>query len=238
MIMRLLLLITALLFPLSAIAADNFGIAMHGDAKYSADDTHLAYTNPNAPKGGTLKSAAIGTFDTLNPYNIKGKAPTGMNLVYARLMARVWDEPFTMYPMIARSYEMAENRSWISFTLDERARFQDATPITADDVLFSFETLKDQGRPNMRQIYRLVTSAKKTAPDTVKFTFGEGYDEETALILAMMPVLSKAYWSERNFDSTTLDIPNTNGPYRITNIDAGRSITSVSYTHLTLPTKA
>ena len=224
-LMRLFILITIMLFPLSAIAADNFGISMHGNAKYSANDTHLNYANPDAPKGGALKSAAIGTFDTLNPYNIKGKAPTGMNLIYARLMARVWDEPFTMYPMIAKSYDMASDRSWISFTLDGRARFQDGTPITADDVLFSFETLKEQGRPNMRQIYRLVTNAEKTAPDTIKFTFGDGYDEETALILAMMPVLSKAYWEERNFDATTLDTPNTNGPYRIQSVDAGRSIT-------------
>lgn len=222
--MRILLFITALFFPFSAIAADSFGLAMHGGAKYSAESTHLTYANPDAAKGGALKSAAIGTFDTLNPYNIKGKAPAGMNLVYARLMTRVWDEPFTMYPMIAKSYSIADDRSWISFTLDERAKFSNGAPITIDDILFSYETLKAHGRPNMRQIYKLVSNVEKTA-NTIKFSFGNGYDEETALILAMMPVLSKAYWSERNFDSTTLDTPNTNGPYTISNVDAGRSIT-------------
>lgn len=223
--MRLLFILIFLSLPVSALAADHFGLSMHGDAKYSASDTHLEYANPDAPKGGALKSAAIGTFDTLNPYNIKGKAPAGMNLVYSRLMTRVWDEPFTMYPMIAKNYDIAEDRSWISFTLDERARFQDDSPITIDDVLFSFGTLKKSGRPNMRQIYKLVTSAEKISDNTIKFTFGEAYDQETAMIIAMMPVLSKTYWSARNFDATTLEIPNTNGPYRISNVDPGRSIT-------------
>ena len=222
--MRFFVFLLLLCLPLTA-HADNYGLAMHGTAKYSAAETHLDYTNPNAPKGGKIKMAAIGTFDTLNPYNIKGKAPTGLNLVYDRLMARVWDEPFTMYPQIAQSYKMAEDRSWISFTLNPAAQFQDGAPITPADVMFSFETLKEHGRPNMRQIYRLVETTEIIGGDSVKFTFGAGYDEETALILAMMPVLSKDWWSERNFDATVLEIPNTNGPYRIAAIDPGRSIT-------------
>jgi ABC-type oligopeptide transport system substrate-binding subunit len=134
------------------IVQKKYGIAMHGEPKYSQGDTHIDYANPDAPKGGHLKQAAIGTFDTLNPYSIKGKAAQGLNLVYDRLMARVWDEPFSMYPLIAESYEMPENRSEITFHINPAARFHDGSAITADDVLYSFKTLKNEGRPNMRAV--------------------------------------------------------------------------------------
>ena len=202
----------------------KFGLAMHGEPKYDETDTHLDYANPDAPKGGTIKYAAIGTFDTVNPYSIKGKAAQGLNLVYDRLMGRVWDEAFTMYPLIAKGYEIAEDRSWIKFYIDERAKFHDGSSITAEDVLFSFETLKEGGRPNMRSVYRLVTKTEIIDSHTIQFDFGEGYDQETALILAMMPVLSKAWWNGRTFDSTTLDTPNLNGPYTISQIDPGRRV--------------
>ncbi|MGB0718878.1 MAG: extracellular solute-binding protein [Bdellovibrionales bacterium] len=198
---------------------------MHGAPKYGPQDTHVEYADPNAPKGGSLKTAAIGTFDTINPYAIKGKAALGLNLVYDRLMARVWDEPFTMYPLIAERYDMPEDRSSITFTLNPKARFHDDAPITADDIIFSFETLRDFGRPNMRRVYKLVKSVTKQEDGSIRFDFGDGYDRETALIIAMMPVLSKASWQGQDFDSTTLDKKNLNGPYRIKNIDAGRSIT-------------
>ncbi|MFP4314013.1 MAG: extracellular solute-binding protein [Alphaproteobacteria bacterium] len=201
----------------------KFGITMHGDPKYGAKDSHLDYANPDAPKGGTIKHAAIGTFDTINPYSIKGKAAQGLNLVYDRLMGRVWDEPFTMYPLIAKGYKMAEDRSWISFEIDERARFHDGTPITVEDVAFSFETLKNEGRPNMRNVYRLVKEVSMDG-NSIRFNFGQGYDQETALIIAMMPVLSKQWWEDRVFDSTTLNVPNLNGPYTIAEIDPGRKI--------------
>lgn len=203
----------------------SFGIAMHGTPKYTQQSAHLDYVNPDAPKGGAIKQATIGTFDTLNPYSIKGKAAQGLNLVYDRLMARIWDEPFSMYPLIAESYEMPDDRSSITFHINAKARFHDGSPITAEDVLFSFETLKAEGRPNMRNVYKLVSEAKIIDPLSIKFSFGEGYDKETALILAMMPVLSKNWWSGRIFDSTTLDIPNLNGPYTISAVDPGRSIT-------------
>ena len=219
--------------PLSALAQEEqaqavqkqYGLAMHGDAKYSQSDDHLDYVNPDAPKGGTIKMAAIGTFDTINPYSIKGKAALGLNLVYDRLMQRVWDEPFTMYPLIAESYEMPEDRSSITFNINPAARFHDGTPITAEDVIFSFETLKASGRPNMRRVYKLVETAEKRGKNSVYFGFAEGYDRETALIMALMPVLSKSYWQDKTFDSTTLDDIPLNGPYRIKEIDAGRSIT-------------
>ena len=208
-----------------ALNAPSFGLAMHGEAKYGADNTHLDYANPDAPKGGKLKVAAIGTFDTLNPFSIKGKAAEGLNNVYDRLMARVWDEPFTMYPLIAERVETPQDRSSITFHINPKARFHDGSAITPDDVLFSFETMKNEGRPNMRRVYKLATSAEKTGDNGVKFAFGEGYDRETALIFALMPVISKDYWSDKTFDSTTLDIPVLNGPYKIKSFDTGRSIT-------------
>src|SRR5690606_35578139 len=111
-------------------------------------------------KGGTLRQAAIGTFDTVNPYNIKGRMAQGLDGVTDRLMARVWDEPFTMYPLIAQPVDVPDDRSSATFTLNPRARFHDGTPITADDVIVSFETLRDHGRPNMRRIYKLGTAQK------------------------------------------------------------------------------
>lgn len=198
---------------------------MHGAPKYGPADTHLDYANPDAPKGGHLKIAAIGTFDTLNPYSIKGKAAQGLNLVYDRLMARVWDEPFTMYPLIAERVDVPPDRSSITVHVNPKARFHDGSPITANDVIFSFETLKNEGRPNMRQIYRLVEKVEKRDDMTVFFKFGDGYDQETAMIIAMMPVLSKKYWEGRTFDQTTVDTPLLNGPYRIKSFDPGRSIT-------------
>ncbi len=207
------------------VHAQSYGLAMHGAPKYNADDAHLDYVNPQAPKGGNLKIAAIGTFDTINPYSIKGKAAQGLNLVYDRLMGRVWDEAFTMYPLIAERVEVPEDRSSITVFINPKARFHDGSAITAQDVVFSFETMKESGRPNMRQIYRLVERVETLDNMSVKFSFGEGYDQETAMIIAMMPVLSKAYWQDKIFDSTTLDKPILNGAYRIKNIDVGRSIT-------------
>lgn len=197
---------------------------MHGEPKYGPGFTHLEYVNPEAPKGGQYKEAAIGTFDNLNPYAIKGKAASGLNLVYDRLMQRVWDEPFTMYPLIAERAEVTGDRSAVTFHLNPAARFHDGTPVTAADVLFSFETLRDHGRPNMRRIYRLVDEAKIIDERAVYFHFGEGHDKETVMILAMMPVLSKAWWEGRTFDATLLEVPNLNGPYRIAAVDPGRRI--------------
>lgn len=222
--------IIAILLFLSnpALAEKQYGLAMVGAPKYSAQSTHLSYANPEAPKGGTLKQAATGGFDTLNPYSIKGRAPEGINLVTDKLMARVWDEPFTMYPLIAKSVEIPEDRSAITFYLDERAKFHDGSPITSADVLFSYETLKTSGRPNMRQIYKLATP-KIINEHSIRFDLGQGYDRETVMIISMMPVLSKKYWEEqfaqnKKFDSTTLEAPLGSGPYKIISAEPGKRI--------------
>lgn len=198
---------------------------MHGATKYDNKSTNLSYTNPIAPKGGTLKTAQIGTFDSLNPYSIKGQSAAGMNLVYDRLMRRVWDESFTMYPLIAQSVEVPDDRSSITFHINPKARFHDGSHIEAEDVLFSYQTLKEFGRPNMRNIYNLVTKAEILKPLTIKFILGKEYDRETVMILAMMPVLSKEWWSDQKFDSTLSVPPLLNGPYRIKESQIGKKIT-------------
>lgn len=204
----------------------HYGLAMHGNPKYSAESEHLDYANPDAKKGGILRQAATGSFDTLNPYSIKGNAAKGLNLINDRLMRRVWDEPFTMYPLIAEKVSVPEDRSSITFYINSKAKFHDGSPITTEDVKFSFETLREHGRPNMRRIYKLVKNVNITDDkQAITFTLGEGYDQETIMILALMPVLSKTYWEGRTFDSATLEPPNSNGPYKIKTAEAGRRIT-------------
>jgi ABC-type oligopeptide transport system substrate-binding subunit len=223
MIFRLFLALTFLCLAAPAQAEEYYGVAMVGDPKYGPEDSHFDYANPDAPKGGDLKQAAIGSFDTLNPYTIKGRAAEGLALVTDKLMARVWDEPFTMYPLIAERVEMPEDRSSITFHLNPKAQFHDGSPITAEDVLFTFETLRETGRPNQRRIYKLAT-VKKLGERSIKFSFGEGYDRETALIFTLMPVLSKKYWEGKAFDTTTLEPPLGSGPYKIAEADPGKRI--------------
>lgn len=202
----------------------SFGLAMHGKPKYEPGAKNLEYANPLAPKGGTLKIGVTGTFDSLNPFSIKGVPAQGLSYVYDRLMARVYDEPFTLYPLIAEKAEVAEDRSAVTFTLNPAARFHDGSPITTEDVLFSFNTLREHGRPNMRRIYGLVKKSEKMGDRVIRFSFGSGHDRETAMILAMMPVLSKNWWQGRDFEETLLTPPLSSGPYKITVVENPRRI--------------
>ena len=197
---------------------------MTGQPKMPPDFTHLDYANPQAPKGGMLRLSATGTFDTLNPFSLKGKSAQGLNLTYDRLMGRSWDEPFTLYPLIAQRVVVPADRSSLEVYVNPKATFQDGSPITADDVIFSFTTLKEKGRPNMRQVYKLVSSIEKIGTNGVRFKLGPGFDRETVMILAMMPVLSKSYWTGKEFDKTTLTAPVTSGPYKAVTIDPGRRV--------------
>ena len=203
--------------------ANDFGIAMHGKPLLKAGDS-FSYANVSAPQGGTLKQSVVGSFDTINPFTLKGKAAQGLNLFYDRLTIRSWDEPFTLYPLIAEHIEIPDDRSSITFTLNKKARFNDGSPITSDDVLFTYALLKEKGRPNMRTVYKLIKRAEIKDKQTITFYFGEGYNRETAMIVAMMPVLSKRYWSTKNFDQTSFEIPVSSGPYLIDSIDEGRQI--------------
>lgn len=225
--LQMIAIVGVALTAASGAHAKNHGIAMHGTPKYAADFTHLDYANVDAPKGGTLRLAAIGTYDSFNRFVIKGRAAAGINMIYETLMQRVWDEPFTLYGLIAESIETPEDRSWVAFTLREEARFSDGSPITVEDVIFSWETIRTQGKPNSRSTYNKVAEVEQTGPRSVKFTFNDEVDDRELplLIGAFLPILSKAYWQDRDFTETTLEPPVGSGPYVIDAFDAGRSIT-------------
>lgn len=219
------LLLAAPALSVPALAEPQHGVAMHGALKYGPDFTHLDYVNPDAPKGGALRLALTGSFDSLNPFIIKGSAAAGRQYVFESLLKRVWDEPFTLYSLIAESVDMPEDRSWVAFTLRPEAHFQDGSPITVDDVIFSMETLRDEGRPNHRLFYSKVARTERIGERTVKFTFKEEEaDRELPLLMGLMPIISKAYYTGREFNKTSLEPPLGSGPYRVVKVDPGRAI--------------
>ncbi|MDX9688843.1 MAG: extracellular solute-binding protein [Alphaproteobacteria bacterium] len=211
-------------------------LAMHGDPKLPANYSSFSYVNPDAPKGGTLKLGVVGSFDSLNPFIVRGTVPQAPAFslfssaaVYESLMARSWDEPFTLYGLLAQTVEVPEDRSFIIFNLNPAAHFSDGTSVTADDVLFSFETLRDQGRPNHRTYYKKVARAQKLSDKRVRFDFKKQdngtWDNEMPLIIGLMPILPRHDWQDRPFNQTTLRPPIASGPYLITKVDVGRSLT-------------
>ena len=222
--MRRLLAFLLLLAPTAAPAADH-AIAMHGVPKYGPDYTHFGYVNPDAPKGGDLVRSRIGSFDSLNPFTVKGVPADGLSLTYQSLLQRSWDEPFTLYVLLAESVSMPEDRGSVTFSIRPGARFHDGSPVTVDDVVFSLETLRDSGRPNHRFYYREVVEVRRNGPRRVTFVFRPGGNRELPLIMGFMPILSKASWQGRRFDATTYDPILGTGPYRIEDVDPGRSIT-------------
>ena len=207
-----------------ATAAPMHGIALHGQLKYGPQFSHFDYVNPNAPKGGKARFAAIGSFDTFNPFNIKGQAAAGVGQLFESLLTSSADEPFSEYGLIAESVEVAEDRQSVTFALRPEAKFHDGSPISADDVLFSFETLKTKGSPSFRFYYANVAKVEKLSERQVKFSFIAGENRELPLILGQMPVLSKGYWQDRDFGATTLDIPVGSGPYKLERFETGRFI--------------
>lgn len=231
--------------PQSA-AADNtdnwqrlHALAMHGMPKYGVDSaqpdkTCFDYARADAPQGGTLRQVSRKPFDNLNPSLLFGTAPDGLHLVHAPLMQRGWDEPFTMYPMVARAVEIPPEteggrRHAIRFLLDPSAQFHDGTPITATDVKASFEAIRAHGRPNARAVYKLVDNITTEAPDQITFWFTDAADREVALILAMMPVYSAEDMRLRAnqgqpFEKTTLSPLLGSGPYRVGDFESGRFI--------------
>jgi microcin C transport system substrate-binding protein len=206
-------------------AVNGPAISMYGDLKYPAGFTHFEYTNAEAPKGGDVKMAAFGTYDTLNPFTLKGVAAAGLGETFDSLMVGSADEPFSYYCLVAETIETPADRSWVAFTLRPQARFHDGTPMTADDVIWTFETLKTKGQPFYRSYYGSVAKVEKLGERKVKFSFAPGDNRELPLILGQLPVLSKAYWSKREFEKTTLEPPLGSGAYKIQSFEAGRSIT-------------
>ncbi len=221
-----------LLFGTNARASEpQHGIAMHGDPKYGPEFAHLDYVNPDAPKRGLFRFGVTGSFNSLNPFIVKGSPAPGRHLVFESLLKRNWDEAFSLYGLIAERVQVPEDRSWVIFTLRPEARFHDGSPITVEDIIFSIETLREKGRPNTRQYYSKVEKIDQPGPRQIKFTFGQEpgqeRDRELPLIMGLMPILSKAYYGKNDFTKTALEPPMGSGPYRIGRVDPGRSISYV-----------
>ncbi len=201
-------------------------IAMHGEPALPQGFAHFPYAEPNAPKGGRLSLGVLGTFESLNPYNVKALS-TAQGLignVYQSLMMRSDDEPFTLYGLIAQSVETNAARDSVVFRLDPAARFSDGSPITSADVLFTFNLLKAKGRPQQREAFGLVKAADAPDPHTVHFDLAGADDRELPLTLAIMPVLSAARTDAAHFEDQTLQIPLGSGPYRVAEVDPGQRV--------------
>jgi peptide/nickel transport system substrate-binding protein len=206
-------------------AAESHALAMHGAPALPPDFTHMPYADPDAPKGGRLAWGLLGTFDSLNPFIVRGIAVQQVRgFVVESLMTRGNDEAFTLYGLLAKSVETDDARSYVTFRLDPKARFADGKPVTADDVLFSWELLRDKGRPNHRQYYSKVAKAEAPDPLTVRFDFGGINDRELPLILGLMPVLPRHAVDPATFEETTMTGPVGSGPYRVTAVKPGASV--------------
>jgi len=213
--------------PLQA-SERSHGLSAFGDLAQPEDFQAFAYVNPDAPKGGALSLIGWGgvtTFNSLNNYILKGDAAQGLELLFDSLMTRAQDEPDAVYGLIAESAEVADDGKSATFYLRPEAHFSDGTPVTADDVVFSFETLKEKGHPLFSQTLRDVEKAEAIDPATVRYTFKGELVRDLPLTVAELPVFSKAYYTGKAFDETTLESPLGSGPYLVDDFRQGRNIT-------------
>jgi len=212
----------AALSSASSAAGTSHALAMHGEPAYGPGFRHFNYANPDAPKGGRLTQGIAGTFDSINPFVIRGNPFQQIRgYVVESLMTRSQDEPFTVYGLIADSVETDDARSFVAFTIDPRARFSDGKPVTADDVLFSWRLLREKGRPNHRLYYAKVVKAESIGTNKVRFDFGNASDRELPLILALLPVLPKHATDPERFDEPSLTIAPGSGPYVVSEVRPG-----------------
>lgn len=200
------------------------GIAVYGAPALYSPPGPLPYADPAAPRGGRIAFGEVGGFDSLNPFILKGRAPSLLSpLTVETLMLRSIDEPFTLYGLLAESVETDEARSWVQFTLRDGARFSDGSSVTPEDVIWSFETLTRDGHPRFRTAGDKIASAEILPPRTVRFTFSEP-DRELPLILGLRPILKRAQWEGRDFTRSIMEAPIGSGPYVVAEVDAGRSV--------------
>ncbi len=198
------------------------GIAMYGQPALGPDYTHLPYANPDAPKGGTMEYGFAGSFDSLNPWIVKGRAPWAIrSLVYEPLMGRNWDEPFSLYGLLAETIETSDERDWVEFTLREEARFSNGNPVTVEDVIWSFEILGTKGHPRYRTAWNKIESITQTGERSVRIDFNV-IDREIPLIAGLRPILPKSEWEGREFDESSLELPIGSGPYTLSEFETGR----------------
>ena len=218
------LAIVTVIPPLAAEADE--AIAMHGAPALAAGFTHFPYADPDAPKGGRLRLCLLGTFDSLNPYNLKaGSTAQGLGtMVFETLMARSQDEPFTLYGLIAKGMDTDDARTFATFHLDPAARFSDGSPITSSDVRFTFDLLKSKGRPQQRAAFAQIRAVTTPDPETIRFDLQGSGDRELPLFLGLMPVLSSKATDAAHFDETTLKPPLASGPYRVGAVEPGQKL--------------
>jgi peptide/nickel transport system substrate-binding protein len=209
-----------------AAAESAHGIAMYGDPQLSPGFESLPYVNPEAPKGGAVVFGNLGGFDSLNPFTQKGNPPWQMRFWgYESLMGRSYDEPFSLYGLLAESIETPEDRSWVEFTLREEARFSDGTSVTIEDVIWSYETLGTEGNLRYRGFWAKVDSIEQTGPRSLRLTFNVE-DRELALIAGLRPILKKSQWDGRDFaDAPPNEAPIGTAPYVVSDFELGRSVT-------------
>ncbi len=203
------------------------GLSSFGDLAYPADFTHFNYVNPDAPKGGTFSLIGWGgvtTFDSLNNYILKGDAAQGLELLFDTLMTRAADEPDAVYGLVASGAEVDDDGMSVTFKLRPEAKFSDGSPLTADDVVFSFEALKTKGHPLYGQMLADVVKAEALDPQTVRYSFKGTLTRDLPLTVAELPIFSKAYYASHDFSQTTLDPPLGSGPYTVDEVKQGRTI--------------
>lgn len=204
---------------------EKTSLAMHGEPALSPDFPYFPYANPDAPKGGRLVLALQGSFDSLNPLIVLGVAPDiAQRYVLQSLMTRSMDEPFSLYALVARSYEMPEDRSWIIFNLDQRATFSDGQPLTAEDVAFSFDMLKENGKPYHRSSFSAVRKVEILSSHRIRFDLTGSQDRELPLILATMPIFAKHATDPASFANTTLKPLIGSGPYVFGEVKPGERV--------------
>jgi len=222
----LLMALCLLSFHAPVLAASSQpAMSLYGDLKYPSHFSHFDYVNPDAPKGGILKLSGIGSFDNVNPYIIKGEAADGVDaLTNITLMTQAYDEPFSMYAQLAESVDRPADNTSVTFHLNPKAVWDDGTPLTADDVVWTFQTLTKDGAPFYRAYYADVADVKSIDAKTVTFAFKTKGNRELPLIIAQMPILPKHYWADKKFSETTLTPPVAAGPYKISNVIPGRTI--------------
>ncbi|MHA7827581.1 MAG: extracellular solute-binding protein [Roseovarius sp.] len=201
------------------------GIAMYGDPALPPDFVSLPYANPDAPKGGRVVTGNVGSYDSLNPFTLKGTPPWQLQyLTHESLMGRSWDEPFTLYGLLAESVETGPDRQWVEFTLREEARFSDGSPVAIEDVIWSYEVLGTDGHPRYRAFWDQVERIEQTGPRKVRLTFSTE-DRELPLIAGLRPILKKAQWDGRDFaGSGREDIPLGSAPYVVADHEIGRFV--------------
>lgn len=213
-----------------AVAEPRAAIALHGEPKYGPGFTHFDYANPDAPKGGTLHLGVLGSFDSLNPFIVRGAAASGLrggiadDNVYESLLTRGYDEPFTLYALVAESVDLAGDRSRVTFQINAKAHFSDGVPILPEDVIFSFNLLREHGFPYFKANYLDVDHVETTGDRGVTFVFKSGANRELPQILGLMPILPKHATNPDTFEQTSLVPPIASGPYIVASVDAGRQV--------------